>query len=279
MRAARNWHSLARRRRGRRLGAFAGPSSETLHRTLCGRGETSKWARRSRGVGILGRIEGIDARGFRSGSARDRAPVVRAIEPFARLGELRRQFALQAVNLAGKFGDLGAGVSLHRIETRLEAFEGRGLLCVRALGVRRLDPGLEGADFVGHLVDHAEDLGALAARLWPVDRGRLWHPRGKGQLTPGKIGARHPRETNEAGRQGRAWTIAEKGSKRKGQRRAEAASVVSKDAEPRIESTARTLILRIGASGGAASLASATASSKDMGRLQEVSSQALRAFP
>jgi len=88
----------------------------------------------------LGRIEGIDARGFRSSSARDRAPVVRAIEPFARLGELRRQFALQAVDLAGKFGDLGAGFCLHRIETRLEAFEGRGLLCARALGVPGLGP-------------------------------------------------------------------------------------------------------------------------------------------
>jgi hypothetical protein len=38
----------------------------------------------------------------------------------------------------------------------------------------------------------------------------LRRPRGKGQLTPRKIGARHPHKTNEAGRQGRARTKTEK---------------------------------------------------------------------
>jgi hypothetical protein len=99
------WHRPRAADAGEGSGAFAGPNSESLHRALCGRGETSKRARRSRGAGILGRIEGVAARGFRSGSARDRAPVVPAIEPFACLGELRRDFALQAVDLASKFGD------------------------------------------------------------------------------------------------------------------------------------------------------------------------------
>jgi hypothetical protein len=108
--------------------------------------------------------------GFRQFLSGRRDPVVRAIEPFAHFCELRRELALQAVELAGKFGDLRAGFDLHRINTCLETFEGCGLLCTQGLrGVHRLNPGFEGADFVGHLVHCAEDLGALAARLRRTD--------------------------------------------------------------------------------------------------------------
>src|SRR5450631_907239 len=102
---------------GEGSGVFVQSLSESLHRTLCGRGATSKRARRSRGAGILGRIEGVRARGLRSGATRDRAPVVRAIEPFARLGELRRDIALQVVDLASKYA--GFALHIHYIETLL----------------------------------------------------------------------------------------------------------------------------------------------------------------
>ena len=177
------------------------PSSETLRWTLCGRGKTSQRARSSRRSRILGRIEGIAASEFRLFLSDRCDPVVPAIKPFAPLYDLGRELALQPVDLAGKYGDLGASFALHRIEPRLETFKGRGLLCVQALGgVHSLDSGFEGADFVGHLVHCADDLGALTARLWPVDCGGLRCPRGKRQLAPGKIRARHTCKAYEAGR-------------------------------------------------------------------------------
>jgi hypothetical protein len=65
--------------------------------------------------------------------------------------------------------------------------EGFGVLrFARALGVHRLDPGFEGADFVGHLMHHAEDLGALAARLLPSSEAGCGVLAEKGNWPPEK---------------------------------------------------------------------------------------------
>jgi len=62
----------------------------------------------------LTRIEGVAARGFHSA---ERGSCDQTV------GELRSDFALQPVELAGTFGDLRAGFGLHRIEMRPETFK------------------------------------------------------------------------------------------------------------------------------------------------------------
>jgi len=87
-------------------GAAEGSGTFAGHFKLCttfAPGETSK-RRGAPGAGFWDGSKASTA-GFRS-AARGTAPGGPGDQPFARLGELRRQFALQAVDLAGKFGDL-----------------------------------------------------------------------------------------------------------------------------------------------------------------------------
>ena len=107
--------------------------------------------------------------------------VFHAIEPLDKMGKLRCGIALHVLDLTRKFGDR-AGFGLHRIETRLQAFE-------------RGDVGFENADVLVHFLRRAEHLGTLHALLRhdSPDEPRLHDV--KRQLATGKIRRRHPYET------------------------------------------------------------------------------------
>src|SRR6202023_3210867 len=133
-----------------------------------------------------------------------------AIKPLDNLGQFRLRLALHVLDLTRKLGDRGAGFGLHRIETRLQAFERGGIIPGLApRGAQSLDMGFESPDVLGHFLRRAEHLGTHQALLRRDRRGgRL--QREKRRLTSGKIRPRRPCETKKTGCQGRARTIAEK---------------------------------------------------------------------
>src|SRR6202040_1714559 len=82
------------------------------------------------------------------------------------LGKFRGGFALQVLDLTGKFADRSTGFGVYRFETRLQAFERAGILRGLALrGAQSLDVGFEGPDILGHFLRHAEQLATLSALL------------------------------------------------------------------------------------------------------------------
>src|ERR1700730_9979966 len=133
-----------------------------------------------------------------------------AIEPLANLGQFRLGVALHVLDLTRKLGDRGAGFGLHRIETRLQAFERGGIIPGLALrGAQSLDIGFESPDVLGHFLRRAEHLGTRHALLRRDRPGGRRLQCEKRRLSSGKIRPRRPRETKKTGCQDRARTIPE----------------------------------------------------------------------
>ena len=126
--------------------------------------------------------------------------VLNAIEPLDNLGKFRLWLALQALDLTRKLGDRGAGFGLHRIKTRLQAFERGGIIPGLALrGAQSLDIGFETPDVLGYFLRRAEHLCTRHALLRRDRRGGRRLNGVKRPLSTGIIRPCQPRDPKKTG--------------------------------------------------------------------------------